>query len=112
MDEPPIHYYLQGTKSSQAYQSAESWPLADHTVSRYYFGSGESGSQVSTHAGTLGPGSSAAGSGFDAYTVDYTTTTGKRPLWAALALPHKYPNVGWAPTLSCYCTMDNRRPMG
>lgn len=93
MDEAPIHYYLQGAGRAQAYQSAETWPLANQTVSRYYLASDESDSRVSTNAGRLGLGSPAAGSAFDAYTVDYTTTTGKWPLWAALALPHKYPNM-------------------
>lgn len=29
----------------------------------------------------------------DAYTVDYSTTSGKQPRWTGLAVPHEYPNM-------------------
>jgi putative CocE/NonD family hydrolase len=93
MDEPHIHYYLQGVNHAQAYQSAEAWPLADQTVIHYYFASGESDTRVTVNAGTLVLRAPAAGPALDAYTIDYTTTTGKWSHWAAPALPHKYPNL-------------------
>ena len=41
MDEPPIHYYLQGADKAQAWQSTDSWPLKDQQTANYYFGPGQ-----------------------------------------------------------------------
>jgi putative CocE/NonD family hydrolase len=93
MAEPPIHYYLQGVGNAEAYQSAQAWPLDNQAVSRYYFAAGDGNSRMATHAGALALRAPADGPAFDAYTVDYTTTTGKTPHWTALAMPHQYPNM-------------------
>jgi putative CocE/NonD family hydrolase len=91
MDEPPIHYYVQGT--DKAYQSTDVWPLSDQEVSRYYFGPGEGDKNVSANNGALILSSPVESEAFDQYSIDYTTTTGNTPLWSALAVPHTYPNM-------------------
>jgi putative CocE/NonD family hydrolase len=93
MDEPPIHYYLQGAAKAQAWQSADVWPLENQAMSRYYFGPAESDQHASINDGTLPLSSPADAQNYDDYTIDYTTTTGKSPLWSGLAMPHKYPNM-------------------
>ena len=93
MDEPPIHYYLQGGGKARAWQSTDVWPLEDQEMPRYYFGPGESNGLRSANNGTLTSLAPAAIQAFDPYTVDYTTTTGATPLWSGLAVPHKYPNM-------------------
>jgi uncharacterized protein len=93
MDEPPIHYYLQGAEKAQAWQSADIWPLENQEMSIYYFGPAESDEHVSTNNGALVLSSPSDAEAFDDYTIDYTTTTGESPLWSGLAVPHKYPNM-------------------
>jgi putative CocE/NonD family hydrolase len=90
MDEPPIHYYLQGAEEMQ---SADVWPLEDQEMTRYYFGPGETSGTVSINDGTLDLSPPTDSQAFDAYTVDYSTTTGPTPHWSAPAFPHKYPNM-------------------
>jgi putative CocE/NonD family hydrolase len=91
MDEPPIHYYLQGVV--ETYQNTDTWPLSDQEISRYYFGPGEGDKEISANNGALILSSPVDSEAFDKYTTDYTTTTGKTPLWSALAVPHAYPNM-------------------
>jgi len=93
MDEPPIHYYLQGVDKTQAYQSSDIWPLSDQEISRYYFGVGKDGKNISANNGALTLATPVDPNSFDEYTIDYTTTTGKTPLWSGLAVPHAYPNM-------------------
>jgi putative CocE/NonD family hydrolase len=89
MQEPPIHYYLQGAGHSQAaWQVADVWPPQDGAMTRYYFGAG-----AAPRAGALVPTSPAAGEAADAYTVDYTTTTGLKARWTAVNWAHEYPNM-------------------
>ena len=90
MDEPPIHYYLQG---AEELQSTDVWPLEEQELTRYYFGPGESSGNVSVNDGTLDLSPPTDSQAFDAYTVDYSTTTGPTPHWTGLAFPHKYPNM-------------------
>ena len=93
MDETPIHYYLQGVGKADAWQSTDTWPLADQRLTRYYFGTGEDGGKASVNNGSLQLVPSTQSLVSDAYTVDYTTTSGKLPRWTGLAMPHKYPNM-------------------
>jgi putative CocE/NonD family hydrolase len=93
MSEPPIHYYLQGVDQTQAWQSAEIWPLKNQVLTKYYFGPGTGDSRVSTNDGALGLVSPVETPAFDRYTVDYTTTTGTMPHWSAVAVAHQYPDL-------------------
>ena len=93
MDEPPIHYYLQGVDKAGAWQSTEVWPLENQQMSRYYFGPAESDEHASINNGLLVLSAPSDAKAFDEYTIDYTTTTGDSPLWSAPAMPHKYPNM-------------------
>jgi putative CocE/NonD family hydrolase len=93
MDEAPIHYYLQGVDKQQAWRSTDVWPLMNQAVTPYYFGPGETAGKVSINNGTLDPSFPTNPQAFDAYTVDYSTTTGTTPLWTGLATAHKYPNM-------------------
>jgi uncharacterized protein len=91
MDEPPIHYYLQGM--DKTYQNTDVWPLSNQEISRYYFGVGESNNKISTNNGALVLSSPVDTNSFDQYIIDYTTTTGNMPLWSGLAVSHKYSNM-------------------
>jgi uncharacterized protein len=93
MDEPPIHYFLQQGDKSQAWHSTDTWPLKGQQTTDYYFGPEGSGGKVSTNNGRLDLQAPSDFRAFDAYTVDYTPTTGSSPLWSGLAMPHKYPNL-------------------
>lgn len=93
MDEPPIHYYLQGAEKQKEWQSADSWPLKEAQVTNYYFGRGEGNRGLSVNNGELGVSSPMPAAGADTYQIDYTTTTGDAPLWSAPAMPHKYPDM-------------------
>ncbi|MCK5316019.1 MAG: CocE/NonD family hydrolase [Anaerolineales bacterium] len=90
MDEPPIHYYLQGAEEMQ---SSEVWPLEEYAMIQYYFGPGDNPGEVSINDGTLNPSPPTGSQASDAYTVDYSPTTGETPHWTGLAFPHKYPNM-------------------
>jgi uncharacterized protein len=93
MDEPPIHYYLQGVANTQAWQSTDVWPLKNQELTRYYLGQGENSSKVSVNNGTTALLPPADPEAFDTYKIDYTTTTGDKPHWSAVAMPHEYPNM-------------------
>jgi putative CocE/NonD family hydrolase len=87
MQEPPIHYYLQGVASQAAWQVTDVWPPKNEAMTRFYFGAG-----AAPHEGALVP-APAAGEAFDAYTVDYTTTSGPKARWTAVNWAHEYPNM-------------------
>jgi putative CocE/NonD family hydrolase len=93
MDEPPIHYYLQGADKGQEWQSTEVWTLKDQAMPRYYFGPNATTGKASINNGVLNFESPITTQASDAYTVDYSTTTGTSPLWTGLAVSHKYPNM-------------------
>ena len=93
MDDPPIHYYLQGTQKAQAWHGTNAWPLENHEMSRYYFEASKSDEHASINNGVLVLSSPSNSEAFDKYTIDYSTTTGGSPLWSAPAMPHKYPDM-------------------
>jgi putative CocE/NonD family hydrolase len=93
MDEPPIHYYLQGVEEGQAMQSTDVWPLENQEMTRYYFGPGETTGKVSINNGALDPSPPTDPQAFDPYTVDYSPTTGTTSHWQAVATPYEYPNM-------------------
>ena len=92
-DEPPIHYYLQKGPKNGIWQTSNQWPLASQKSIAYYFGPGKSGSVASVNDGSLAPAAPTAASASDAYTVDYTTTTGTKPRWVAVDVTHLYPDL-------------------
>jgi uncharacterized protein len=81
MDEPPIHYYLLGGATKEAWRSADSWPVKNAERKNFYFGP------------TLQPEPPSASESFDTCRVDYSTTTGKLSRWTAVNWGHKYPNM-------------------
>ncbi len=93
MDEPPVHYYLQGMDAARAWQSADSWPLEPKAVTSYYLGPKQSDGKTSVNDGSLGSVAPTETEAFDGYQVNYALTTGDAPLWSAGAMPHKYPNM-------------------
>jgi putative CocE/NonD family hydrolase len=94
MKESPIHYYLMSGEKKNAWNITDTWPLKAQELSRFYFGEGERGGTTSINNGILNPSPPIiVGEGFDAYTVDYTTTTGQNPRWTAVNWPHTYPNM-------------------
>lgn len=93
MDEPPIHYYLQSVEKQQAWQSTDVWTLNDQAKIHYYFGLSATSKKVSINNGGMALEQPIAVQAFDAYTVDYSTTSGTSPLWTGLAVSHKYPNM-------------------
>ena len=93
MDEPPIHYYLQGAEKTQRWRSADAWPLREALATDYYFRPGGGNPEISANDGALDTGLPADPDGVDAYHIDYTVTTGVEPLWSAPAMPHRYPDM-------------------
>jgi uncharacterized protein len=81
MDEPPIHYYLLGAPTKEAWKTSDAWPLKNLKVKNFYFGP------------TLQPETPSASGTFDTYRVDYSTTTGNLSRWTAVNWSHKYPNM-------------------
>ena len=81
MDEPPIHYYLLGTPSKEAWKTADAWPLVNLDRKNFYFGA------------SLHPEPPSASGTYDSYRVDYSTTTGKLSRWTAVNWGHNYPNM-------------------
>jgi len=93
MNEPPIHYYLMGMNKKEAWQSTDAWPLKSQEMRRYYFGEGETGGTTPVKNGTLVLSLPTASEASDIYTVDYSTTTGKKARWTAINWVHDYPNM-------------------
>ena len=93
MDEPPIHYYLQGVEEQQAMQSTDVWPLEDQAMTRYYFGPDQTPGKASINDGSLDLSPPTDAQAFDPYTVDYSPTTGTASHWMGVGNTHKYPNM-------------------
>jgi len=81
MDEPPIVYRVMGAPRSEAWRTATEWPLPEAQPAAYYFHPGPSGSVESINDGLLIAAMPTAADALDAYTVDYTTTTGQTTRW-------------------------------
>jgi len=93
MDEPPIHYYVQDGPKKGTWQTSDQWPLASQRSTAYYFGPGGSGSSASVNDGSLVMSAPEEASAADAYTVDYSTTTGTKSRWVAVDVAHAYPDM-------------------
>ncbi|MEW6532297.1 MAG: CocE/NonD family hydrolase [Thermodesulfobacteriota bacterium] len=93
MDEPSLHYYVMGASGKQAWQTSNQWPVKDVKTTQFFFGKGTTGSTSSVNNGSLTAEAPAAAEAFDAYTVDYTTTTGKKSRWSSVNWPRDYPDM-------------------
>jgi putative CocE/NonD family hydrolase len=93
MDEPTIHYYLMGTSKKGAWQTSTQWPIEKQKLTSFYFEKGKTGSIASANDGFLTTESPTDSDSFDAYTVDYTTASGKNSRWVAVEEAHKYPDM-------------------
>jgi putative CocE/NonD family hydrolase len=93
MNEPPIHYYVMSGPNRGTWRTSNQWPLAAQTIVAYYFGPGKSDSILSVNDGTLLLDSPVNAAASDAYTVDYTTTTGVKSRWGAVEEAHDYPDL-------------------
>ena len=97
MKEPPIYYFVMGKDGG--WKTASQWPPAEVGPTAFYFHRGKTGSAGSVNDGLLSPeqpgspGVSAVHESFDAYTVDYTTTSGKGARWSAVNWPRQYPDM-------------------
>lgn len=93
MNKPPIYYYAMGTSKKDTWRTSGQWPLGEQKLTRFYFGEGKTGSIASINDGFLRPEPPGHKNAFDAYTVDYSTTSGKYSLWYAVNWPRNYPNM-------------------
>jgi hypothetical protein len=93
LDEAPIHYFLQDGAKKGAWRTSERWPLAAEEMTSFYFSQGKSGSAASANDGTLTTAAPGATAASDAYTVDYTTTSGTKTRWGAIEEAHVYPDM-------------------
>jgi uncharacterized protein len=91
--EPPVHYYLMEGEKKKAWQMTNPWPLKDLKMNRFYFRERVTGGTTSTNDGNLTPSSLTITEAFDAYKVNYTTTSGKNPRWTAVNWPRDCPNM-------------------
>jgi uncharacterized protein len=89
MDEPPIVYCVMDAPEDRMIRWAQQWPLPQARPTKYYLSAGPSGSIDSVNDGLLGR--SEPESGFDSYTVDYTTTSGSKTRW--MPGPPQYPDM-------------------
>jgi putative CocE/NonD family hydrolase len=93
MNEPPIYYYVMGASKKDAWRTSSQWPLANQKSARFYFDEGKTGSVASINDGFLRPEPPGQKDVADAYTVDYSTTSGKYSRWYAVNWPRNYPNM-------------------
>jgi len=93
MNEPPIHYYVMGAAKKDSWRTSDHWPLAKQKLTRFHFGGGKTGSVPSINDGFLRPEPPGHKDTADAYTVDYSTTSGKYSRWYAVNWPRNYPNM-------------------
>ena len=93
MNEPPIHYYLQDGPKKGTWQTSDRWPLTSQKVTHFYFDQGRTGSSVSVNDGALTSLAPTCVAASDAYTIDYTTTSGTKTRWGAVEEVHVYPDM-------------------
>jgi putative CocE/NonD family hydrolase len=94
VDEPPIHYYVMRPRDSSVWRTSHQWPLPSQQMRRFYLAEGKSGSVDSVNDGTLRLRPPEDPAGFEAYTIDYTTTTGPDARWSAVLKGGRYPLLG------------------
>ena len=93
MNEPPIHYYVMGAPKKDSWRTSDHWPLAEQKLTPFYFAQGKTGSVASINDGLLHPEPPGHKDAADAYTVDYSTSSGKYSRWYAVNWPRNYPDM-------------------
>ena len=93
MNEPFIFYYVMGAPKKEAWQTSNQWPIANEKHTRFYLDEGKTGSISSVNDGFLRPAPPEHKDTVDAYTVDYSATSGKYSRWYAVNWPRNYPNM-------------------
>jgi putative CocE/NonD family hydrolase len=93
MNEPSIYYYVMGSSKKDAWRTSNQWPLPNQKLSCFYFSEGKTDSILSVNDGFLRPEPPSQKDGADAYSVDYSTTSGKYSRWYAVNWPCKYPDM-------------------
>jgi putative CocE/NonD family hydrolase len=93
MDEPPIFYYVMGEREKATWKTSDTWPLSNQEQTRFYFHGGESGGVDSTKDGSLNTTEQFKADAYDAFSVDYATTSGKNSRWGAVLGSSDYPNM-------------------
>lgn len=92
MEEAPIHYYVMGEPRERAWRASPAWPPPGSTSVPEYLGPGRSGTASSVNDGSLMTAMPREAAASDLYTIDYTTSTGKRSRWTAVNFPRDYPD--------------------
>ena len=93
MNEPPIYYYVMGASEKNVWRTSVQWPLPNQKLTRFYFEGEKTGSIASLNDGFLKREPAGHKDAADAYTVDYSTTSGKYSRWYAVNWPRNYPNM-------------------
>jgi len=94
MVEPPIHYYLMGAPPGTEWRCADQWPLPHQSLTNYYLQAGSAGTVRSANDGVLSTQGVTSTTGWDEYTADFTTTTGRGSRWTnAYGGPFHYPDL-------------------
>jgi putative CocE/NonD family hydrolase len=94
MDEPSIHYYTIGAPKEKAWRTSKQWPTLKERRVSYYLNEDISRSGSSINYGNLTNDPPSRLTGFDEYTVDCSTTTGKATRWTnGYGAPIKYPDM-------------------
>jgi putative CocE/NonD family hydrolase len=83
MKETPIHYYTLGNPKAPGWRATAQWPLRNQQPTAYYLHAGPTKSIKSANDGGLAPVPPAEPAASDAYTVDYTTTSGRPSRWSS-----------------------------
>jgi len=91
MDEAPIHYYVMDASEETAWHTSDQWPLPDQQITRFYLAKGRTSSVNSVNDGFLRTQPPSDPNASDAYTVDYTTTSGVNARWSAVVKDGEYP---------------------
>ena len=104
MREPPIHYGTFNAHPDSVWRSAWRWPLPNERRTRFYLGSGPTGTVASRNDGRLER-AGAGPAGADSQTVDLAASLGKGNRWAnGYGGPAGYPDLrsndarGWTYT--------------
>ena len=81
MDEPSVTYATMVDLGEWEWRTADEWPLSSTEATTYYLAAGPSGSVSSVNDGLLTMDVPSGSDAYDAYEVDFTTTTGTGTRW-------------------------------
>jgi hypothetical protein len=93
MDEPSLHYFVMDGSKTGVWRTSDQWPVKSAKVTPFFFGKGATDSAASINNGSLTTELPVAAEAFDAYAVEYTTTTGKKSRWSSVNWPRDYPDM-------------------